>query len=392
MITKSTEWKNLETGIINSVAGATSAIILLLLIGALAGSWMLSGVIPTMIYYGLEFINPKLFLATACVTAAIVSVSSGSSWTTIATIGVGLLGVGKALGYETGWIAGAIISGAYFGDKVSPLSETTNMASSAAGSDLFSHIRYLMITTVPSFIITLIIYLIYGFIGDHSFDMQNNDLSMALQNSYNISPFLFIVPIITFILILKRVPAIIVVFISVVLGAIAAIIFQPENCISISGENGTDITTKLSGIIKAIYGSVALDTGNETLNELVKTKGMSGMLNTIWLIICAMAFGGVMDASGMLKQITLRMVAFMKNRVSTVASTSAACLFLNTAAADQYIAILLPGKMFKDTYAKKGYQPELLSRTLEDTATVTSVLIPWNTCGMAQSTVLGVAT
>lgn len=392
LITKQRNWMQLEKGIIGSVAGSTSAIVLLLLIGALAGSWMISGVIPAMMYYGLKFINPTLFLATSCVAAAIVSVSSGSSWTTIATIGVGLLGVGRAMGFETGWIAGAIISGAYFGDKVSPLSETTNMASSSAGSQLFSHIRFLMITTVPSFIITLTIYLIYGFFGNHEGSMQTDGLSAALAESYNLSPYLFIVPLITMFLIAKRVPAIIVVFISVVTGAIAATIFQPELCSQLATSGTTDFSAKLSGIIRAMYGKVEPQTGNETLNALVATKGMSGMLNTIWLIICAMAFGGVMEASGMLQTITERMVKLMKNTFSTVAATAGACLFLNGAAADQYIAILLPGKMFADVYRKKGYRPELLSRTLEDSATVTSVLVPWNTCGMAQSTVLGVAT
>lgn len=392
LISRRRTWQHLEKGIINSVAGSTSAIVLLLLIGALAGTWMISGVIPAMMYYGLKFINPTLFLATSCVAAAIVSVSSGSSWTTIATIGVGLLGVGKAMGFETGWVAGAIISGAYFGDKVSPLSETTNMASSSAGSSLFSHIRFLMITTVPSFLITLCIYLIYGFFGNHEIAAQTDDLSIALAQSYNLSPYLFLVPLVTVILIAKRIPAIIVVFISVVTGAIAALIFQPELCMKLAPGGSGSFQDMLSGIIRSMYGRVEPQTGNETLNALVATKGMSGMLNTIWLIICAMAFGGVMEASGMLQTITERMVRLMKNTFSTVAATTGACLFLNGAAADQYIAILLPGKMFAEVYRKKGYRPELLSRTLEDSATVTSVLVPWNTCGMAQSTVLGVAT
>lgn len=392
LVSKRRTWAQLEKGIINSVAGSTSAIVLLLLIGALAGSWMLSGVIPAMMYYGLKFINPEIFLATSCVAAAIVSVSSGSSWTTIATIGVGLLGVGKALGFETGWVAGAIISGAYFGDKVSPLSETTNMASSSAGSELFSHIRYLMITTVPSFIITIAIYLIFGLVSDHDTAAQTNELSIALKETYNLTPFLFVVPLITLFLIAKRVPAIIVVFISVLTGSIAAVIFQPELCGQLNPGDSTGIGSNIQGVIRALYGRVAPVTGNEMLDALVTTKGMSGMLNTIWLIICAMTFGGVMEASGMLQKITEKMVTLMRNTFSTVAATTGACLFLNGAAADQYIAILLPGRMFSEVYRKKGYRPELLSRTLEDSATVTSVLIPWNTCGMAQSTVLGVAT
>lgn len=392
LISQKASWDKLEKGIINSVAGSTSAIVLLLLIGALAGAWMLSGVIPAMIYYGLKFINPNLFLATSCVAAAIVSVSSGSSWTTIATIGVGLLGVGKAMGFETGWVAGAIISGAYFGDKVSPLSETTNMACSSAGANLFQHIRFLMITTVPSFLITLCIYLVYGFWGNFEAAAQTDELSQALASSYNLSPLLFVVPLITVALIAKRVPAIIVVFISVITGSIAALLFQPEHCANLTPDQSGMLSSNLSGIIRALYGRVEPSTGHETLDALVTTKGMSGMLNTIWLIICAMTFGGVMEASGMLQTITERMVKLMRSTFSTVAATTASCMFLNVAAADQYIAILLPGRMFSDIYRKKGYRPELLSRTLEDSGTVTSVLVPWNTCGMAQSTVLGVAT
>ena len=385
-------WKKIEVGIIQSVASSTSAIVLLLLIGALAGTWMLSGVIPAMIYYGMKFINPTIFLATTCVAAAIVSVSSGSSWTTIATIGVGLLGVGKALGFESGWVAGAIISGAYFGDKVSPLSETTNMSSSSAGTPLFHHIRYLMITTIPSFLITVLLYLTYGFIGHHHTNIETQNLSDALLEVYNITPLLFIVPVITGILIYKRMPAILVVFVSAIMGGVTAYFFQPTLCQQLALETHSGIWDKISGIIRSMYGPTSISTGNEVLNSLVSTKGMSGMLNTIWLVICAMTFGGVMEASGMLQSITEKMIKLMQSTFSTVAATSASCLFLNAAAADQYIAILLPGKMFASIYKRNGYKPELLSRTLEDSATVTSVLIPWNTCGMAQSSVLGVAT
>ncbi len=392
LFSKTRNWADLEKGIISSISTSTSAIILLLLIGALAGTWMVSGIIPTMIFYGLKFINPTFFLVTSCIAAAIVSVSSGSSWTTIATIGIGLLGIGKALGYETGWVAGAIISGAYFGDKVSPLSETTNMASSVAEVPIFRHIRYMMITTVPSFVIALIIYLIYGLNFSSSSVIDSTELISALSENYNISPVLFIVPIITFLMILRKVPAIVVVFTSVITGAISAFIFQPDMLNALSaGENGTFID-KLSAIVRIMYGKTTPETGNEVLNTLVATKGMSGMLNTIWLVICAMTFGGVMEASGMLQTITKKMATLMKSTFSTVAATTTSCLFLNTAAADQYIAILLPGRMFLDTYRKKGIPDELLSRTLEDTATVTSVLIPWNTCGMAQSSVLGVMT
>ena len=392
MISKKRKWDDLEKGIISSISTSTSAIILLLFIGALAGTWMVSGIIPTMIFYGLKFLNPTFFLVTSCIAAAIISVSSGSSWTTIATIGIGLLGIGKALGFETGWIAGAIISGAYFGDKVSPLSETTNMASSVAGVPIFRHIRYMMITTVPSFIIALVIYLIYGLSFKSDSAVNTSELVTALSDSYNITPWLFIVPLITFALILKRVPAIVVVFTSVITGSIAAFIFQPDMLSELAGDSTTPLVGKLTSIVRVMYGKTTPETGNEVLNTLVATKGMSGMLNTIWLVICAMTFGGVMEASGMLQTITQKMATLMKSTFSTVASTVTSCLFLTAAAADQYIAILLPGRMFLGTYKKKGIPDELLSRTLEDSATVTSVLIPWNTCGMAQSSVLGVMT
>ena len=392
IIKKTSSWADIEKGIINSIATSTSAIILLLLIGALAGSWMVSGIIPTMIYYGLKFINPTYFLLTSCITAAIISVSSGSSWTTIATVGVGLIGIGTILGFEPGWIAGAIISGAYFGDKVSPLSETTNMASSIAGVPIFKHIRFMMITTVPSFIIALIIYLVYGLNFSSQAAADTNILMSSISDNYKITPLLFIAPAITLLLIIKKFPAIIVVFISVCTGVITAIIFQQDMLINIAGTEDLTFRSGAYAIIKMLYGKISPETNNEMLNELVTTKGMSGMLNTIWLIICAMTFGGVMEASGMLKCITEKMSSVMRSTFSTVSATVASCLFLNVAAADQYIAILLPGRMFLSTYQKKGIPNQVLSRTLEDSATVTSVLVPWNTCGMAQASVLGVMT
>lgn len=387
-----TKWHRFEAGFVKSIAGSTSAIQVLLFIGAMAGTWMLSGVIPAMIYYGLKFINPTIFLATACSVAAIVSVSSGSSWTTIATIGVGLMGIGKALGIDPGWVAGAVISGGYFGDKISPLSETTNMASGVAGADLFSHIKYLMITTVPSFSLTLLIFLLYGFFGVEVSEVRSDELSLALQQNYNLSPWLFIIPLVTFILIMKRVPALIVLVVGVLMGGLGVVVFQPDLCKQLVEPGLGKVQTLAKGIIQAIYGPVSITTGNEMLDSLVATKGMKGMLNTVWLIICAMTFGGAMEASGMLKAITDKMLGLMKNTFLTVASTSMSCMFLNLATGDQYISILLPGRMFSEAYKEKGYQPELLSRTLEDSATVTSVLIPWNSCGMAQSAVLGVAT
>ncbi|MGL4292235.1 MAG: Na+/H+ antiporter NhaC [Bacteroidales bacterium] len=386
-----TPWANFEKGFIHSVANSTPAILVLLLIGAMAGTWMLSGIIPAMIYYGLQVINPSVFLATACVVSAMISVSTGSSWTTIATVGVGLLGVGKALGFDPGWIAGAIISGAYFGDKVSPLSETTNMAATTAGANLFSHIRFMMLTTVPSFVITLLVFFLYGLFGSHTGEVKVEELTSALQATYNITPFLFVIPLIVLVMIAKKIPSIVVLFTGVTLGAIGIMVFQPELLKQLSGEM-TGFGARIMVAFKAAYGPMSPDTGSAMLDSLIATKGMRGMLNTVWLIICAMCFGGALEGSGMLQTITQKLVSMMRSTFSTVASTTGACLFLNFSTGDQYISILLPGRMFSSVYKKKGYVPELLSRTLEDSATVTSVLIPWNSCGMAQSSVLGVAT
>ncbi len=385
-----TPWERFEQGFVQSVASATPAIIVLLLIGAMAGTWMMSGIIPAMIKYGLQVINPDYFLATGCIVSALISLSTGGSWTTIATVGVGLMGIGQVLGFDTAWVAGAIISGAYFGDKVSPLSETTNMASSVAGVNLFTHIRYMMYTTVPAFLLAVTIFFIYGLFGASSTTASSDELIRAIDANYTISPWLFVSPLVVLILIAKRVPVIVVLFVGVLLGGVTMLIAQSHMLALVSGETG--FKAGLMTAIESVYGAMSPQTNNEMLNSLIATKGMSGMLNTVWLIICAMCFGGAMEGSGMLQSITAKMVSRMNTTFSTVASTSGACLFLNITTGDQYISILLPGKMFSEVYQNQGYRPELLSRTLEDSATVTSVLIPWNSCGMAQSAVLGVAT
>ena len=309
----------------------------LLFIGAMAGTWMMSGIIPAMIYYGVKLINPVIFLVTACLVSAIISLCTGSSWTTIATIGVGLIGIGKALGFDTGWIAGAIISGAYFGDKVSPLSETTNMAATTAGTNIFSHIKYMMITTVPSFLITLTIFTVYGFFISGSGDVNIGELSDVISKSYNITPLLFIIPIIVVVMIAKKIPAIIVLFTGTLLGILGILIFQPEIGKIVTDSTVSSFTDRIVLAIKSAYGPISPQTGFEMLDSLVSTKGMSGMLNTVWLIICAMCFGGALEASGMLTTFTKKLVSMMKSTFSTVASTTGACLFLNFATGDQYI-------------------------------------------------------
>ena len=377
-------WKDYEIAITNNIAGVSSAIIILLIIGALSGAWMISGVVPTLIYYGMKIIHPDFFLTSTCIICALVSIMTGSSWTTIATIGIALLGIGKAQGFEEGWIAGAIISGAYFGDKVSPLSDTTVLASSVTDTPLFRHIRYMMITTIPSLVITLIIFTVMGFTYETSGTEQIAEFAASLNSRFHITPWLLIVPVATGILIARKMPSIITLFL---LAAAFAIIFQPDLLYEISGSNGL-----FKGTIMSLYGSTSLQSDSAMLTELIATRGMAGMMNTIWLILCAMCFGGAMTASGMLGSITSVFVRFMKSTVSVVASTVGSGLFLNLATADQYISIILTGNMFSNIYEKKGYESRLLSRTTEDAVTVTSVLIPWNTCGMTQATILSVST
>lgn len=382
-----TPWKDFERAIINNISGVSTALIILLIIGALSGIWMISGVVPTLIYYGIKIIHPDFFLASSCIICILVSVMTGSSWTTIATIGIALMGIGKAQGFDEGIIAGAIISGAYFGDKISPLSETTILASSVTETPLFTHIRYMMITTIPSIVITLILFCVLGFTSADYNPEQMATFSAGLEARFNITPWLLIVPIVTGILIARKVPSIITLTISTMLAAIAALIFQPE-ILSELADNGK----MLKGLMTACYGSTNLTTPNESLTELVATRGMAGMINTVWLILCAMCFGSAMTAGGMLGSITSVFVRFVRNRLTLVSSTVFSGLFLNVATADQYISIILTGSMFGNVYKKEGYESRLLSRSTEDAVTVTSVLIPWNSCGMTQATVLNVPT
>lgn len=386
------KWQSIEHAICQNILGVATAIIILLLIGALSGSWMISGIVPTMIYYGMQVIHPSFFLATSCIICAVVSIMTGSSWTTIATIGVALMGIGEAQGFSAGWVAGAIISGAYFGDKVSPLSDTTVLASSVTNTPLFSHIRYMAYTTVPSLVITLVLFVVMGFSHVSSAPSQIGEYASSLKNTFFISPWLLLVPVITAVMIAKKVPSLITLFMSSVMAGICAVLFQPDLLYQIAGTDVSGGTALFKGTFITYYGGTSVETGNASLNELVTTRGMAGMLSTIWLIICAMCFGGAMQASGMLESLTSLFVRFMKKGVGMVSSTVFSGLFLNLVTADQYISIILTGNMFKEVYKKNGYESCLLSRTTEDSVTVTSVLIPWNSCGMTQSTILGVST
>lgn len=389
-----TAWDELLEGMLKSIGSAMSSVLILLLIGALAGTWLLSGIVPAMIYYGLELLHPSIFLVAACIVSALIAVATGSSWSTIATIGLALLGIGKALGMHEGLVAGAIISGAYFGDKMSPLSDTTNLAPAMAGTDLFTHIRYMTFTTVPSMAITLIIFLVIGFTQNSSGELTDiTPVLQALEAKFNISVFLFLVPALVVFIIVKRTPALPALLAGTILGGIAAVIFQPDLIKELAGSTESYGQASYVAVLKAMYGSISFQTGQAAVDDLLGTGGMAGMLNTIWLVFCAMVFGGIMESSGMLKATTTAILQrFVRSEGSLVASTAGTCILFNVTTADQYLAIVVPGKMFSEAYADYDLAPENLSRTLEDSGTVTSVLIPWNTCGATQAGVLKVAT
>ncbi len=385
-------WEVFERQITKTLGGVTVTLLILLCVGMLSGSWMISGIVPTLIYYGVQIMSPQFFLVSSCIICAFISLLSGSSWTTIATIGVALLGIGHALGVSEAWTAGAIISGAYFGDKMSPLSDTTILASSAAGVELFSHIRYMMFTTGPTFLITICIFLVAGLDGDMDAVAHVEEYTEGLAHTFNISLWTLLVPVLTAVMIARKVPSLIVLFVSSVMAGIIALILQPHILSQIAGETAISAESLTRGLAVTYYGSTAVDTGNASLNELISTSGMAGMLNTIWLILCAMCFGAALVASRMIDSITAVIIRFVRNRVSLVSSSVATGIFLNITTGDQYISIVLNADMYKEVFRKQGYEARLLSRTTEDAATVTSVLIPWNTCGMTQSTVLGVPT
>ncbi len=375
----------------NNVKSTTGALLILLLVGSLAGTWLISGVIPAMIYYGLEILNPTIFLPATVVICSIISIATGSSWTTSATVGIALIGIGGALGISLGMVAGAVLSGAYFGDKMSPMSDTTNLAPAMAGTDLFTHIKYMALTTIPTITITLIIFIIIGFNLETSGVADTAGILNDIDKAFNINPWLFLVPVIVILLIIRKVQPLIALLIGTLLGAVFALIFQPDLVAGITNSDSLNFNSAYKGIMKAITVETTIPTENETLIKLFKAKGMSGMLGTIWLIICAMVFGGVMDAIGALSRISSALLKLAHTVFGLFASTVATCLALNVTASDQYLAIVVPGKMFSKAFKDKGLAPENLSRTLEDSGTVTSVLVPWNTCGAYQSGVLGVS-
>ena len=374
----------------SNLKSTTGAILILLFVGALAGTWLLSGIIPAMIYYGLQILHPSIFLPACIVICAIISIATGSSWTTSATVGIALIGIGRALEIPVGMVAGAVISGAYFGDKLSPLSDTTNLAPAMAGSDLFTHIRYMTHTTVPSIIITLIVFLILGFFQNTSGAADTDILLTSIKESFTINLGLFLVPVSVIFLIIRKTPPLAALLAGTLLGGLFALIFQPDLVVKIAGATTLSVISAYQGVMNAIIGDISVTTSNELLNDLFSSGGMKGMLGTIWLIVCAMVFGGIMDAIGGLQRLSNALLSIAQSTFQLFASTAASCVVINLTASDQYLSIVLPGKMFNKAFADKNLAPENLSRTLEDAGTVTSVLIPWNTCGAYQSGVLGV--
>ena len=385
------EWEALEREMTDKIASCMPSIIILLLIGAIGGTWMISGIVPTMIYYGVQVLRPEWFLVSSSLFCALVSVMVGSSWTTVATIGVALMGIGRAHGFDDGWVAGSIITGAYFGDKLSPLSDTTVLASSVSGTPLFTHIRYMMKTTIPTFCVSLLIFTIAGLLMDIP-ESSGMGFLDELQESFLISPWLLLVPVLTGVMIARRWPAMVVLFLAALMAAIVAVVWQPALVAQISGKETQNLLASYEGIMKVIYAPTQLKTGTPMLDQLVHTSGMAGMMPTVWLIICAQIFGGVVTATGVLRDLMDILLRWVRGTASLVASTALTGIFCNVALADQFLSIILTSSVFKDIYRERGYESRLLSRTCEDGATVTSVLIPWNTCGLVQSTVLGVAT
>ena len=388
---KKTSYSQMLNEVSENLKSTTGALLILLMVGALSGTWLVSGIIPTMIYYGLQLLNPTFFLVATVIICAIISIATGSSWTTSATVGIALTGIGETLGISLGMTAGAVLSGAYFGDKMSPLSDTTNLAPAMAGAELFTHIKYMAITTVPTFIITLLLFFIIGLNIEVSGTPNVSDKLEAINNAFNISPWLMLVPLAVVVLIVKKTPPLIALLAGTLLAAMTSVLAQPQILMSIAETNSYNFETAYKGVMQSITAKTAVETTSADLNDLFSSGGMQGMLDTIWLIICAMVFGGVMDAIGALSRISKALLSLATSTFGLFASTVASCLALNVTASDQYLALVIPGKMFKKAYKDKGLAPENLSRTLEDSGTVTSVLVPWNTCGAFQSSVLGIS-
>ena len=387
---KKISYESMLQRVTENLKSVTGAILILLFVGALAGAWLISGIIPAMIYYGLQILHPGIFLPACIVICAIISLATGSSWTTSATVGIALIGIGKALEIPVGMVAGAVISGAYFGDKLSPLSDTTNLAPAMAGGELFSHIRYMTYTTFPSILVTLVVFSVLSFTQTSQGTADTAVLMAAIEEKFTINLWLFLVPLTVIFLIVKKSPPLVALLIGTLLAAVFALLFQRNLLMELTETNQLTLNDAYRALLNAITRDTQIETSNSLLYDLFSSGGMQGMLGTIWLIICAMVFGGVMDAIGALSKISNALLGWAKSTFQLFASTVASCLTINLTASDQYLSIVIPGKMFSKAYKDRNLAPENLSRTLEDSGTVTSVLIPWNTCGAYQSGVLGV--
>jgi NhaC family Na+:H+ antiporter len=382
-------WAEIEKAIVHGISLSLGAVLILFAVGSLIGTWLLSGTVPTMVYYGLQILNPSWFYAAACILCGVVAMSIGSSWTTAATIGVALIGIAQGLGLDSAITAGAVISGAYFGDKISPLSETTNLAPAIAGSELFEHIRYMFWTTTPSIVTALILFLFLGLSETNTASEETiSTLSQQLEAQFNLSVLNLLPLVALLVMAYKRVPAFIAVSLGAILGAIWAVYFQQELILSIADDDIGAVSANIIVVWTAFFDGVTISTGNQDLDKLLTGGGMSNMLNTVWLIICALSFGAVLEHLGMLKKFVDVILSSAKSVGSLIASTVATCISTNIITGDQYMSIVMPGRMYKEEYERRGLDPVVLSRTLEDSGTITSPLIPWNTCGVYMSGVL----
>ena len=387
-------WKELERGIVHGISLSLGAVLILLVVGSLIGSWILAGIVPTMIYYGLSLLTPSVFYAAACGICCFVSLATGSSWTTAGTVGVALIGIATAQNLNAGLAAGAVISGAYFGDKMSPLSDTTNLAPAMAGTDLFTHIHHMLWTTIPSILIALVLFAIIGATATAPADTGSvSEIQNALQGQFNIGLHLMIPVLIVLALVIGKMPAFPALLIGALVGCVFAVIFQPGAVTTYVGETTLPRSMVLvKGVWMSLFDGYKSTSGNVALDELLSRGGMASMLSTVWLILSAMMFGAVMETTGMLQRIAATILGAVRGTGSLIAATLGTAIGMNVIASDQYIAIVLPGRMFRAEYQRRGLHPKNLSRSLEDAGTLTSVLVPWNTCGAFMSQTLGVAT
>ena len=387
-------WRAIEKGIVHGISLSLGAVLILLVVGALIGSWILAGVVPTMIYYGLQLLTPAVFFPSACVLCAFVSLATGSSWTTAGTVGVALIGIATAQELNLGLAAGAVISGAYFGDKMSPLSDTTNLAPAMAGTDLFTHIRHMLWTTVPSITIALVLFAAVGLAAAAPQDTAAvAAIRLSLEQSFSIGLHLLLPVALVLFLVIRRVPAYPALLIGALTGCVFAVIFQPAAVLAYAASPELPAwVALLKGAWTSLFDGYTLESGNAALDELLSRGGMAGMLSTVWLILSAMMFGAVMEVTGMLERIARAILSTVRGTGSLISATLATAIGMNVIASDQYIAIVLPGRMFRAEFARRGLAAENLSRSLEDAGTLTSPLVPWNTCGAFMAQTLGVAT